>query len=232
MNIKERLDFSCAVFDDQGRLLANAPHMPVHLGAMGESVRTVLESRGPTLKPGDMIAVDTENGELIKPQEIDERLASRAPYKQWLKKNARMLESRLADTRDEAWMERDQVKTYEKLFHVSFEERDQVLRPTAEAGQEAVGSMGDDTPFAVLSERERPLYDYFRQVFAQVTNPPIDPLREQIVMSLECCLGAERSIFEETPERASRLLVDSPVLSEGKFHELLAIKDVQYGLSR
>src|SRR3546814_3583453 len=80
----------------------------------------------------------------------------------------------------------DTVGTYHKLFQLTFEERDQVLRPLAQAGAEAIGSMGDDTPFAVLSAKVRPVYDYFRQMFAQVTNPPIDPLREQIVMSLEC----------------------------------------------
>ena len=181
------------------------------------------------LKPGQMIAVDTETGSLLRPADIDRMLASRKPYKQWLKQGVQRLASRLTEYGDDRdRLAPESVNIFQKLFQLSFEERDQVLRPTAEAGQEAVGSMGDDTPFAVLSERERPLYDYFRQVFAQVTNPPIDPLREQIVMSLECCLGAERSIFEETPERASRLLVDSPVLSEGKFHELLAIKDPAY----
>ena len=82
-----------------------------------------------------------------------------------------------------------------KMFQVSFEERDQVLRPLAESGNEGVGSMGDDTPMAVLSRQQRSLYDYFRQKFAQVTNPPIDPLRETIVMSLETDLGGERNSF-------------------------------------
>src|SRR3546814_18050131 len=85
---------------------------------------------------------------------------------------------------------------YTTLFR-SFEERDQVLRPLAQAGAEAIGSMVDYTPFAVLSAKVRPVYDYFRQMFAQVTNPPIDPLREQIVMSLECQLGREAGMFEE-----------------------------------
>jgi glutamate synthase (NADPH/NADH) large chain len=109
----------------------------------------------------------------------------------------------------------------QKLFDVTFEERDQVLRVLAEAGQEAVGSMGDDTPFAVLSERPRSLYDYFRQQFAQVTNPPIDPLREAVVMSLETCLGAECNLFEESPAHAPRLTANSPVLTEGRFQALL-----------
>ncbi|WP_156490273.1 glutamate synthase central domain-containing protein, partial [Oleiphilus sp. HI0086] len=99
-------------------------------------------------------------------------------------------------------MDADTLKTHMKMFQVTFEERDQVLRPLAEAGQEAVGSMGDDTPMAVLSTRVRSVSDYFRQKFAQVTNPPIDPLREAIVMSLETCVGVEQNVFEETPEHA------------------------------
>ena len=180
------------------------------------------------LKPGQMLAVDTETGSLLRPADIDRMLASRKPYKRWLKQNVRRLESRLGDDAERERMDRESLSVYRKQFQVTYEETDQVLRVLAEAGAEAVGSMGDDTPFAVLSERVRPLYDYFRQKFAQVTNPPIDPLREQIVMSLECCLGAERSIFEESPERAARLLVDSPVLSEAKFRELLAIDDPAY----
>ena len=197
------------------------------IGVYDYDPSTVLEKG--RLKPGQMIAVDTETGSLLRPADIDRMLASRRPYKQWLKQNVRRLESRLTDVADKFDRFDDGgVAIYQKLFQVSFEERDQVLRPLAQAGQEAVGSMGDDTPFAVLSEKARPLYDYFRQTFAQVTNPPIDPLREQIVMSLECCLGAERSIFEESPERAARLLVDSPVLSEEKFHDLLELNDPAY----
>jgi glutamate synthase (NADPH/NADH) large chain len=181
------------------------------------------------LRPGQILAVDTENGSLLRPADIDRMLAGRRPYKQWLKQGIKRLEAVLID--DAGKLEKlpgDQVRVYEKLFGLSYEERDQVLRVLAESGQETVGSMGDDTPFAVLSQKERSVYDYFRQQFAQVTNPPIDPLREQIVMSLECSLGAENSMFEETPERAARLLVDSPVLSETKFRKLLSLNDQGY----
>ncbi len=181
------------------------------------------------LGPSQMMAVDTERGEIITSATIDKRLARRHPYKQWLKEHVQRLESQLEEQDgSEPTLAPSTLLIYQKLFQVSFEERDQVLRVLAEAGMEAVGSMGDDTPFAVLSEKVRSPYDYFRQVFAQVTNPPIDPLREHIVMSLECCLGAERSVFAETPERAARLLVDSPVLSEGKFRQLLALEDPAY----
>lgn len=181
------------------------------------------------LGPSQMMAVDTERGEVLTSAEIDKRLAGRHPYKQWLKDHVKRLESKLTEhDGEEPTMAPSTLNIYQKLFQVTFEERDQVLRVLAEAGMEAVGSMGDDTPFAVLSEKIRNPYDYFRQVFAQVTNPPIDPLREQIVMSLECCLGAEQSVFKETPERAARLLVDSPVLSEGKFRQLLSLNDPAY----
>jgi len=177
------------------------------------------------LKPGEMLAVDTETGELILPAMIDERLKNAHPYKKWMTENALHLESSLKDENGADAMRPDTLDVYQKLFQVSFEERDQIIRVLGEDGQEAIGSMGDDTPFPVLSRKERSVYDYFRQQFAQVTNPPIDPIREKIVMSLETCFGREKNMFEETAEHASRLLVNSPVLSHTKFTRLLALGD-------
>jgi len=180
------------------------------------------------LKPGEMLAVDTQSGRLLLPQDISDLLKHRQPYAKWLQKNARHLRSRLRDLpATSAAMTDEQLHTYEKLFNVSFEERDQVIRVLAEGAAEAIGSMGDDTPFPVMSEHVRPLYDNFRQQFAQVTNPPIDPLRETIVMSLETCLGREKNLFRETLHHANRLLVRSPVLSTEKFETLLAMDDEQ-----
>ena len=172
--------------------------------------------------PGQIFAVDTVTGKVLHTDEIDSRLKARHPYKQWLKQHATRLESTLEEGLDYELVSGDQLQVYQKLFQVSFEEREQVLRPLAEAGNEAVGSMGDDTPMAVLSTGVRPLYDYFRQKFAQVTNPPIDPLREAIVMSLETCLGPEKNIFEEQPDHADRLILTSPVLSPTKFEQVMA----------
>ncbi len=181
------------------------------------------------LKPGQMIAADTQTGKLILPAEIDMMLAKRHPYKEWLATHLKKLDPKL----DNGSNERDKLdpelfNVYQKLFQISYEERDQVLRVLAEAGQEAVGSMGDDTPMPVLSRQVRSLYDYFRQQFAQVTNPPIDPIREQVVMSLETCFGSEKNMFEETPEHAQRLVIDSPVLSANKFSRLMALEDDGY----
>ena len=114
------------------------------------------------------------------------------------------------------------------MFMVTFEERDQLLRPIAESGREAVGSMGDDTPMAVLSRQVRHVTDYFRQQFAQVTNPPIDPLRESIVMSLETCLGREQNVFEQGPEHADRIIISSPVLSNSKMQQIRSIERAGY----
>jgi len=172
--------------------------------------------------PGQILVIDTQTGEVLHTKDIDNKLKSSKPYKQWLRDNARHIEASY-DTTVTAPIEGDMLDVYQKMFQVTLEERDQVLKPLAESGNEAVGSMGDDTPMAVLSARERSLYDYFRQKFAQVTNPPIDPLREAIVMSLEVDLGGEANLFEETEAHARRVSLTSPVLSQGKFKAVLAL---------
>ena len=171
--------------------------------------------------PGQILAVDTHTGEVMHTADIDERLKAAQPYKKWLRKSAIRLESTLNEEQSFDDFNESELKQHQKMYQVTFEERNQVLRPLAESGQEAVGSMGDDTPMAVLSSRVRSVYDYFRQQFAQVTNPPIDPLREAIVMSLETCLGRERNVFQEGPELAKRIVLGSPVLSASKYTDLL-----------
>jgi len=185
------------------------------------------------LKPGEMLAVDTLTGELLLPEDIDERLKRRRPYKRWMKENTRKLESTLLDEPlTSEPLSNEMLATFQKLFQLSSEEIHQVVRVLGESGQEAVGSMGDDTPLPVLSEQPRPLYDNFRQQFAQVTNPPIDPLREQMVMSLETSFGGESNPFEEKPSHVARLITSSPVLSEGKFRRLLALADPAFAHKR
>ncbi|WP_129140813.1 glutamate synthase large subunit [Modicisalibacter coralii] len=175
--------------------------------------------------PGQILGVDTETGEVLHTSDVDDRLKSAYPYKRWLKDHAHYLESALTELARFQPFDHDALNVYQKMFQVTFEERDQLLRPLAEGGQEAVGSMGDDTPMAVLSRQNRLLTDFFRQKFAQVTNPPIDPLREAIVMSLETCIGAELNVFEATPEHAHRIILTTPVLSPRKFTALLTQED-------
>ena len=145
--------------------------------------------------PGQILAVDTHTGEIMHTKDIDDRLKASQPYKKWLRKSAIRLEGTLDEEQCFEDFTEAELKQHMKMYQVTFEERDQVIRPLAESAQEAVGSMGDDTPMAVLSSRVRSVYEYFRQQFAQVTNPPIDPLREAVVMSLETCLGKERNII-------------------------------------
>src|SRR5215469_694876 len=181
------------------------------------------------LGPGDMIALDLQTGTLLESKDIDAILKSRHPYKTWLKKGVRYLESDLVDPRLAAEpMDRTTLALYQKMFNVTQEERDDIIRVLAQDENEAVGSMGDDTPLPVLSAQVRPLYDYFRQQFAQVTNPPIDPLRETVVMSLQTQIGPECNIFLPAPEHARQVVLGSPILSQRKLRQILAIEEVTH----
>jgi glutamate synthase (NADPH/NADH) large chain len=181
------------------------------------------------LGPGDMIALDLQSGELLETADIDRLLKSRHPYKTWLKKGVKYLETDLVDPRLAAEpMDRETLSLYQKMFNVSSEEREEIIRVLAVDESEAVGSMGDDTPMPVLSHKVRSLYDYFRQQFAQVTNPPIDPLRESIVMSLQTSIGAESNIFVPTPQHARQIALGSPILSQRKLRQILGLKEVTH----
>ncbi len=183
------------------------------------------------LGPGQILSVDTETGKLFHTEDVDQQLKSSQPYKEWLQSKALRIESTLESDVAETGIDASELKTYMKMYQVSFEERDQVLRPMAEGGQEATGSMGDDTPMAVLSQQKRNVYEYFRQQFAQVTNPPIDPLREAIVMSLETCIGRELSVYTETEDHADRVILTSPVLSPAKYQALVSIDKPGYDVA-
>src|SRR6266853_3412961 len=181
------------------------------------------------LGPGDMIALDLESGTLLGSADIDQMLKSRHPYKGWLRQGVRYLESDLVDARLAAEpMDRETLTLYQKMFNVTEEERDEIIRVLAQDETEAVGSMGDDTPLPVLSREVRSLYEYFRQQFAQVTNPPIDSLRESIVMSLQTQIGPECNIFLPAPEHARQIVLGSPILSQRKLRQILAIEEVTH----
>lgn len=165
--------------------------------------------------PGEMLAIDTYTGKIFNSNAIDNELKIRHPYRQWLDSNIRRLVP--FDKLDASLIGKriftdQEIAQYHKMFNYSYEEIHQVVKTLAENGQEATGSMGDDTPMAVLSSQPRSLYDYFRQQFAQVTNPPIDPLRERYVMSLGTCIGREHNVFNETTGHADRILFATPVL--------------------
>jgi glutamate synthase (NADPH/NADH) large chain len=175
------------------------------------------------LSPGGIFAVNTESGEILDQKIIDDQLKQRKPYRDWLKKSAIYLESTL-DAFEGPSIKKiphsEFIKS-SKLFSLYNEERVSVIKPLALDGLEGTGSMGDDTALAMLSSMPRSIYDYFRQQFAQVTNPPIDSLRESSVMSLEACFGPELNIFEESKDHAKRIVSTSPLLSHKKLSALL-----------
>ena len=180
------------------------------------------------LAPGEMLAVDTEKGEILLTDQIDHILKDRHPYLSWLKKHSIKTPDYVAKKEESLNFTENELLLFKKYFTVSFEEEKEIIAPLAEIGQEATGSMGDDTPMPVLSKHNRSIYDYFRQQFAQVTNPPIDPLREASVMSLEVCFGKERNLFEESAKHADRLILSSPVLDRQTYLSILTSKQKKY----
>jgi glutamate synthase (NADPH/NADH) large chain len=178
------------------------------------------------LGPGEILALDLQTGELMDTKRVDDLLKSRHPYKTWLKKGVRYLQTDLIDPRLAAEpFDRETLALFQKMYNVSAEERDEIIRVLAEDESEAVGSMGDDTPMPVLSRKTRSLYDYFRQQFAQVTNPPIDSLRESIVMSLQTQIGPECNIFVPAQQHAEQIVLSSPILSQRKLRQIMALAD-------
>ncbi|NRA35257.1 MAG: glutamate synthase large subunit [Polyangiaceae bacterium] len=165
------------------------------------------------LEPGRMLLVDLKNGKLVEDDDIKRRLSSAKPYGKWLKENM----VRLEDLDDVDVPVPDSYVTSlvqrQKMFGYSLEDLRILLGPMAQSGAEPTGSMGTDTPLAVLSDQPQVLYNYFKQHFAQVTNPAIDPIREELVMSLKTYVGPEGNLLEELPDQAQMLELDQPILT-------------------
>ncbi len=182
--------------------------------------------------PGEMLAADTSTGEVWRTHKIDDMLKIRHPYLEWLRENTiKLRTNRKLDKKvSEHYINQhlDKLPIYQKLFNLSIEESEQIIKVLAEEGQEVTSSMGDDTPIAVMSHKSRSLFDYFRQQFAQITNPPIDPLREKSVMSLETCFGRGHNMFQETNSLAYRAIISSPILNYGKLDQLKNLDQKYY----
>ncbi len=170
------------------------------------------------LGPGQAIAVDLVNHEVLKNWEIKQRIAAAHPYGAWLKQYRQTLTPQ--PYLEHPACSESEILTYQTAFGYTFEDVDMVIEAMAQDGKEPTFCMGDDTPLAVLSNRPHLLYDYFKQRFAQVTNPPIDPLREGMVMSLAMCLGDRGNLLEVKPEHAHQLKITSPILNEAEFKEI------------
>jgi glutamate synthase (NADPH/NADH) large chain/glutamate synthase (ferredoxin) len=162
------------------------------------------------LQPGKLFLVDLERGRIVEDEEVKREVSTRQPYGEWYARNAVPF-SRLPPS-EQVTISSQPLRLRQRAFGYTQEDLRVLLAPMAEDGAEPIGSMGNDLALAVLSEQAPPLFSYFKQLFAQVTNPPIDPIREEIVMSLATSLGTERNLFEETPEHAHKLLLEQPIL--------------------
>lgn len=176
------------------------------------------------LEPGKIFLVDTEEGRIIEDSEVKDKFIHQKPYKDWLDKNMISLNSLPLATNGHKILE-DELFEKQRAFGYTLEELKLLIPPMINDGKEATGSMGADTPLAVLSDKPQPLFNYFKQLFAQVTNPPIDPIREEVIMSSEVLLGAEKNLLTETEEHSRRLRLDNPVLSNEDFSKIKKINE-------
>ena len=176
------------------------------------------------LQPGRMLLVDTEEGRIIEDAELKERLASELPYGQWLDENM----VRLEDLPEPPFVHQPNAATIrirQRAFGYTNEDLKLLISPMASHGHEAIGSMGTDTPVAILSKRPQLLYSYFKQLFAQVTNPPVDGIREELIMSAETIVGPEFNILEPTSESARQIRLLSPILTNRELEQLRLLGD-------
>ncbi len=174
------------------------------------------------LQPGRMFFVDTIEGRIVQDEEIKEGMAARQPYRKWIDENLIDLES-LPEPPSypsiNGYEPTDLLKQ-QQAFGYTIEELKMILAPMAANGQEPVGSMGTDTPLAALSDKSPLLFSYFKQLFAQVTNPPVDPIREEMVMSAETTIGSEQNLFEETSLHCRQLRLKQPILTNEQLEKI------------
>ena len=174
------------------------------------------------LQPGKLFLVDLAQGRIVPDEELKREIATRKPYAQWVDHET----VHLADLppADEVSEPSESLRTRQLLFGYAQEDMKVILAPLARNAEEAVGSMGNDTPIAVLSRRKPLLYSYFKQLFAQVTNPPIDSIREATVMSVTASVGSEHNLLDETPEHARQLVIANPILRDSELEQLRHVR--------
>ena len=175
------------------------------------------------LAPGKVFMVDLEEGRIVEDEEVKRRVARRKPYAEWYERAVVHIND-LPDREPRA-PRVEPLRSKQLAFGYTQEDLRLVIAPMATKGEEPVASMGNDSALAVLSDRQPPLFSYFKQLFAQVTNPPIDPIRETVVTSLQACVGAEANLLAETPEQAHQLVMDQPILRN---HELEKLRQVSH----
>ena len=173
------------------------------------------------LEPGKMFLVDMNEGRIVNDEEIKEKIAAKQPYRKWLNENLVHLKDISAKKGPIQYEEVD-LKKREVAFGYTKEDINTIIRPMAQLGKEPIGSMGSDTPIAILSERPQLIYNYFKQIFAQVTNPPLDGIREELITDISLTLGSDTNIFDCNSEACKKLKIQNPVISK---HDLDKIRN-------
>ena len=176
------------------------------------------------LRPGKMLLVDTARGELVDDESLKADYASREPYGEWLDRNLVNLADLKIPNERVPSHEHDELVRLQKAFGYQYEDVSTMILPMAKNGAEPAGAMGSDTPLAVLSHTHPPLFEYFKQMFAQVTNPPIDALREKVVTSTTVYVGAQGNLLEEDAENCKVLKITNPILTETDLMKIKAMK--------
>jgi glutamate synthase (NADPH/NADH) large chain len=199
--------------------------MASETGALIVDQSTVIEKG--RLQPGKMFIVDMEAGRIISDDELKQNICSQQPYGDWLNQYKIRLEELPEPRIQFTHLEHDQIFKYQKAFGYSKEDLELIITPMALEGKEPIGSMGTDTPLAVLSDQPQHITSYFKQLFAQVTNPPIDPIRERMVMSLATFVGSQGSLLIEDPMASHCVALKHPILSN---HELEKIRSIDTGV--
>ena len=175
------------------------------------------------LEPGKMFLVDMNEGRIINDEEIKNKIVTERPYKEWLDETRIHLKD-VENTHEDCPIETLDIKTRSRLYNYTIEDIQEVITPMAQNGKEALGSMGIDTPLAVLSDRPQLISNYFKQLFAQVTNPPLDGIREEIVTDISLALGKDRNIFSISQRQCKKLRIQNPVISNNDLEKIRNIK--------
>ncbi|MEO6722667.1 MAG: glutamate synthase large subunit [Ferruginibacter sp.] len=208
----------CVTHDDRVIMASETGPLPIDPALIKENGR---------LQAGKMFVVDMEQGRIISDEELKSDICSQKPYGDWLNKYKIRLEELPEPRVMFTHLESDQIFKYQKAFGYTTEDLDEIIAPMALDGKEPIGSMGTDVPLAVLSDEPQHLTSYFKQLFAQVTNPPIDPIRERMVMSLATFVGNNGNLLEEDPLSCHTVALNHPVLSN---HELEKIRSIDTGV--
>ena len=208
----------CVTKDDRVIMASETGALPIDQSMIIEKGR---------LQPGKMFVVDMEQGIIISDDDLKEKICTQKPYAEWLNKYKIRLEELPAPRVSFTHLEHDQIFKYHKAFGYSTEDLDNIITPMAMDGKEPIGSMGTDTPLAVLSNQPQHLSAYFKQLFAQVTNPPIDPIRERLVMSLATFAGGNGNLLQENPLDCHCVELKQPILNN---EELEKIRSIDTGI--